>query len=60
MLDANVKNQLNTYLQNLKHPVELVVSIDDSPKAQELPATSGLRASRDQGALVPLGALEGS
>ncbi|ABZ75375.1 FAD-dependent pyridine nucleotide-disulphide oxidoreductase [Shewanella halifaxensis HAW-EB4] len=36
MLDANVKNQLSTYLQNLKHPVELVVSIDDSKKAQEL------------------------
>lgn len=36
MLDANVKNQLNTYLQNLKHPVELLVSADDSKKAQEL------------------------
>ncbi|WP_299801636.1 alkyl hydroperoxide reductase subunit F [uncultured Shewanella sp.] len=36
MLDANVKNQLNTYLQNLKHPVELLVSVDDSKKAQEL------------------------
>jgi len=36
MLDANVKNQLKTYLQNLKRPVELVVSADDSNKAQEL------------------------
>ncbi|MCE9679369.1 alkyl hydroperoxide reductase subunit F [Shewanella sp. AS1] len=36
MLDANVKNQLTTYLQNLKRPVELVVSADNSPKAQEL------------------------
>ncbi|GGP67097.1 alkyl hydroperoxide reductase subunit F [Shewanella algicola] len=36
MLDANVKNQLKTYLQNLKHPVELVVSADDSSKAIEL------------------------
>jgi alkyl hydroperoxide reductase subunit F len=36
MLDANVKSQLKTYLQNLKRPVELVVSADDSNKAQEL------------------------
>jgi alkyl hydroperoxide reductase subunit F len=36
MLDANIKNQLKTYLQNLKRPVELVVSADDSKKAQEL------------------------
>ncbi len=38
MLDTNLKNQLNTYLQNLKRPVELVVSADSSPKAQELKA----------------------
>lgn len=36
MLDANLKTQLKTYLQNLKRPVELVVSADDSPKALEL------------------------
>lgn len=36
MLDTNLKNQLKTYLQNLKRPVELVVSADDSPKALEL------------------------
>jgi len=36
MLDANVKNQLKTYLQNLKRPVELVVSADDSNKGKEL------------------------
>ncbi|MCG9737952.1 alkyl hydroperoxide reductase subunit F [Shewanella insulae] len=36
MLDANVKNQLTTYLQNLKRPVELVVSADERPKAKEL------------------------
>lgn len=36
MLDTNVKNQLKTYLQNLKHPVELVVSTDDSKKSAEL------------------------
>ncbi len=36
MLDANVKSQLTTYLKNLKRPVEIVVSVDESPKAQEL------------------------
>lgn len=36
MLDANLKNQLQTYLQNLKRPVELVVSADESKKSQEL------------------------
>jgi len=36
MLDTNVKNQLKTYLQNLKHPVELVVSADDSKKSNEI------------------------
>ncbi|MDV2964024.1 alkyl hydroperoxide reductase subunit F [Shewanella algae] len=36
MLDANLKNQLQTYLQNLKQPVELVVSADESPKSKEL------------------------
>ncbi len=36
MLDTNIKNQLNTYLQNLKRPVELVVSADASSKSQEL------------------------
>lgn len=36
MLDATLKTQLKTYLQNLKTPVELYVSADDSAKAQEL------------------------
>lgn len=36
MLDTDLKQQLKTYLQNLKRPVELVVSADDSPKALEL------------------------
>ncbi|MFT5235722.1 MAG: alkyl hydroperoxide reductase subunit F [Shewanella sp.] len=38
MLDTNLMAQLKTYLQNLKRPVELVVSADTSPKAQELRA----------------------
>ncbi|MDP4535966.1 alkyl hydroperoxide reductase subunit F [Alkalimonas collagenimarina] len=36
MLDTNLKQQLNTYLQNLKSQVELVVSLDDSAKAAEV------------------------
>ncbi|WP_299003542.1 alkyl hydroperoxide reductase subunit F [uncultured Shewanella sp.] len=36
MLNANMKTQLKTYLQNLKRPVELVVSADDTAKAKEL------------------------
>ena len=41
MLDANVKAQLKTYLQNLKRPVELVVSADDTAKAKELAKLAG-------------------
>ncbi|WP_339898929.1 alkyl hydroperoxide reductase subunit F [uncultured Gilvimarinus sp.] len=36
MLDANVKQQLDTYLQNIVKPIELSVSSDNSSKAQEL------------------------
>jgi len=36
MLDANLKQQLNTYLQNIVAPIELSVSSNDSPKSQEL------------------------
>ena len=36
MLDSNLKAQLKTYLQNLKTPVELVISLDGSDKSREL------------------------
>jgi alkyl hydroperoxide reductase subunit F len=36
MLDANLKAQLKSYLENLKTPVELITFIDESPKAKEL------------------------
>ena len=36
MLDANLTAQLNTYLTNIKHPIQLVASLDDSPKSAEL------------------------
>ena len=36
MLDTNLKNQLATYLKNLKRPIELHLSLDDSKTAQQL------------------------
>lgn len=38
MLDANLKKQLDTYLQNIVNPIELSVSLDEHPKSQELKA----------------------
>lgn len=38
MLDTNLKQQLQTYLQNLKSPVELITVSDNSTKANELSA----------------------
>uniref|UniRef100_A0A486XMB1 Alkyl hydroperoxide reductase subunit F n=1 Tax=Rheinheimera sp. BAL341 TaxID=1708203 RepID=A0A486XMB1_9GAMM len=45
MLDTNLKQQLQTYLQNLKTQVELVVSLDDSAKAAEVNALANDIAS---------------
>ncbi|WP_186118825.1 alkyl hydroperoxide reductase subunit F, partial [Burkholderia gladioli] len=36
MLDANLKNQLKSYLDKLTRPIELVASLDDGAKSQEL------------------------
>ncbi len=36
MLDANMKQQLDAYLQRLETPIELTVASDDSPKGKEL------------------------
>ena len=36
MLDAAVKNQLQAYLEKLQQPIELIASLDHSPKAQEM------------------------
>ncbi|PTQ07827.1 alkyl hydroperoxide reductase subunit F [Sphingomonas oleivorans] len=38
MLDANLKQQLQAYLGNITQPIELVASLDDSPKSAELNA----------------------
>ena len=35
-LDTQIKTQLQTYLQMLKEPVELVASLDDSTGAKEM------------------------
>ncbi|WP_444905185.1 alkyl hydroperoxide reductase subunit F [Microbulbifer sp. CnH-101-E] len=38
MLDANLKKQLDTYLQNIVKPIEIRVSTDNSEKSKELEA----------------------
>ncbi len=36
MLDAALKTQLQTYLQNLRTPIRLIASLDDSAKSMEM------------------------
>src|SRR3546814_8819686 len=36
MLDANLKSQLKSYMEMISLPVEIVASLDDSAKSQEL------------------------
>ncbi|PSJ40910.1 alkyl hydroperoxide reductase subunit F [Allosphingosinicella deserti] len=36
MLDANLRQQLQGYMANIREPIELVMSIDESPKSAEL------------------------
>ena len=36
MLDANLKAQLKGYLVNIRHPIELIASADESPKSREM------------------------
>ena len=38
MLDAGLKTQLSTYLQNLRQPIELVATLDDSAGSAEMKA----------------------
>lgn len=38
MLDNDLKTQLQSYLAYLKHPIELVLTVDDSAKGQEMKA----------------------
>lgn len=37
MLDTAIKGQLKAYLERLQRPIELVATLDDSPKGQEMP-----------------------
>ncbi|MBL8429412.1 MAG: alkyl hydroperoxide reductase subunit F [Dechloromonas sp.] len=36
MLDANIKGQLQAYLEKLQRPIEIVATLDDSPKGEEM------------------------
>ncbi|MGF7131018.1 alkyl hydroperoxide reductase subunit F [Paraburkholderia sp. EB58] len=36
MLDANLKTQLKSYLEKVSRPIQIVASLDDSAKSQEL------------------------
>ena len=36
MLDAALKGQLKAYLENLRQPIELVASLDETPKSAEM------------------------
>ncbi len=36
MLDSNLTTQLRTYLAHLRHPIELIASLDDGEKSREL------------------------
>ena len=36
MLDANLKSQLQSYFERIQMPLELVASLDDSAKSQEM------------------------
>ncbi len=36
MLDANLKTQLKSYLANIRQPIELVASADESPKSRQM------------------------
>ena len=36
MLDANLKTQLKSYLEKVSRPIEIVASLDDGAKSQEL------------------------
>ena len=36
MLDANLKTQLKSYLEKVTQPIEIIASIDDTPKSREM------------------------
>ncbi len=53
MLDANLTQQLKSYLVNIKQPIELVVALDDDEKSRELGELLGeIAALSDQISVV--------
>jgi alkyl hydroperoxide reductase subunit F len=52
MLDANIKTQLKAYLERVTQPIEIVASLDDGPKSQEMREL--LRDVAEQSALITL------
>jgi alkyl hydroperoxide reductase subunit F len=48
MLDPALKTQLKSYLERLQRPIELVASVDEAPKSQEL-----MSLLRDIASLTP-------
>ncbi|MET1162403.1 MAG: alkyl hydroperoxide reductase subunit F, partial [Pseudoxanthomonas sp.] len=36
MLESDLKTQLQAYLQKVTRPIEIVASLDDSPKSREM------------------------
>ena len=56
MLDAGLKTQLTQYLQNLRQPIELVASLDDSKGSTEMKALLEASAKADAGRTLELAA----
>lgn len=52
MLDANIKTQLKAYLERVTQPIEIVASLDDGPKSQEMREL--LRDVAEQSQLISL------
>ena len=52
MLDANIKTQLKAYLERVTQPIEIVASLDDGPKSQEMREL--LRDVAEQSQLITL------
>ena len=66
MLDANLKDQLKAYLGHLRQPIELVASLDDTPRSREMldlledivAASDKVSLSRREDARTPSFAIE--
>ena len=52
MLDANIKTQLKAYLERVTQPIEIVASLDEGPKSQEMREL--LRDVAEQSQLISL------